>query len=628
MSRQKNINMHLNEDSKKAILQRQDGYNSLSWIENFGQHLLKEDCKPHVSFQNGESDLILVLRIRNKQERLAGGHTGRNTMSAYLCFFKTIDDFTRFCVNGACDEDVDGLKDLMVDKAKWKEKSTINWWKEVFYDLKQIDEDTLRRKEVLASDYLNMNMMDFIEKIQKEIEKAIFKLDVDHKKINKVCIVEQYAMALPFQYAISRMFPHAKGKIYPFVWKEQRIPWLQNVSRFHVPEKMLHTTMSTSPQISIGDILKLGEKGVVFTLPLSKEVNGDYCVPSVSIFDNSDLKWNDLLKGRVEADYSVGNLSFKQIRLALFADGFQCIYMKYGEETAYLSYNGDKNLFTKELIKEDSSIASNESVSVGIINESNKEAVIQESTDNNNDDISDSPEHLTSTKHISEISSPKQECETTLPEQEQIPKPNILTPKNISKVQSPTLEELEEKEARILVYIQQGLTKTTQSLENMARDFFRRYYQGEMPPNASEEDFVRFWHSKYEECLGLKWQERMLHIWRKYKTVEFSNFYSFLLRYQHKLEKQLGKSKYMTIASAVDSLKNIRNLKAHAKTEQIFCIGRTKILFAMEHMITIAEQIRDNTLKERLDKYSEKIEDEWNSDFSAYITTKIQNKTL
>ncbi len=339
-----NINILLNEDSKSAILHRKEGKNSLSWIENFCLYLFEDNCKPRVRFQDGGNEMVLVLRIRNILENPGGSHTGINTISANLCFFKTVGDSTRFCVNTACDENIEGLKDLMEDKANWADESTRNWWKEVFRDLKQpIDEDTLRRKEVLASDSLKMNMMDFIEKIQEIIGKAISKLNVDKQKISKVCIVEQYARALPFRYAINRMFPNAKGEVYPFVWKEKKMSWLQYASRFQVPGKLLHTTLLTSPQLTIGDILKLGENGVAITLPLSQNESGDYYVPSSPVIDNSDLKWKELMKEDVTPDYFVNNLAFKRVKISIFPDGFQEIYITCDTNVAaYSVFEQDK----------------------------------------------------------------------------------------------------------------------------------------------------------------------------------------------------------------------------------------------------------------------------------------------
>lgn len=317
----------INADLSSAIKSRQEGKDVLSWIENFGLYL--SEGKSHVSFQKGENNMMLVLRIRNKFEETSKSRTEKDTISAYLCFFKTDDNgFTRFCVNAACDEDVEGLKDLMVDKAHWTDESTKNWWKEVFRDLKcPIDEDTLRRKEVLASDSLKMNMMDFIEKIQEIAEKAISKLNVDKQKIRKACIVEQYAMALPFRYAINRMFPNAKGEVYPFVWKEKKMSWLQYASHFQVPGKLLHASLLTSPQISIGDVLNQ-KKGIEITLPLSKEDNKKFFSPFSAIFDNSDLKWNELLRENAVPDYVVGNLAFKRVQVSIFSDGFQRLYVR------------------------------------------------------------------------------------------------------------------------------------------------------------------------------------------------------------------------------------------------------------------------------------------------------------
>lgn len=45
--------------SNYYIQQRQEGNDVLSWIENFGLHLLDKDCKPRVSFEKGEKTKFL-----------------------------------------------------------------------------------------------------------------------------------------------------------------------------------------------------------------------------------------------------------------------------------------------------------------------------------------------------------------------------------------------------------------------------------------------------------------------------------------------------------------------------------------------------------------------------------------
>lgn len=305
-----------NNDFVSAIKSRREGQDVLSWIEKFGLYLLDAGCKHDITFREGKHDFVLVLRIRN------------NTISAYLCYFNTTDEGnTRFCVNASCDHDVNVLSELM-EEAKWKDMSTRNWWKELFGDLKHpIDEDLLRRPEVLVSNSLNMNMMDFVEKLQKEISMAISNLAIDNSKISKVCIVEQYALALPLRYAISQIFPTAKYCIYSFVWKEPPTLWLDNSSRFHVSGKMLYTQLSTSPQLSIGEIIKLGKSGITITLPLSKGEDETYSLPSAPIVENSNLKWSDVLKDDVQPDYMVDNVSFKRVGLSIFPDGCQKLYL-------------------------------------------------------------------------------------------------------------------------------------------------------------------------------------------------------------------------------------------------------------------------------------------------------------
>ena len=346
-----------NNDFVSAIKSRREGQDVLSWIEKFGLYLLDADCKPHITFREGEHDFVLVLRIRNK---LGRSHTNINTISTYLCYFNTTDEGnTRFCVNASCDHDVNVLCKLM-EEAKWKDMSTRNWWNELFGDLKHpIDKDLLRRPEVLVSNSLNMNMMDFVEELQKEISMAISNLAIDNSKISKVCIVEQYALALPLRYAISQIFPTAKYCIYSFVWKEQPTLWLDNSSRFHVSGKLLYTQLSTSPQLSIGEIIKLGKSGITITLPLSKGEDEIYSLPSTPIVDNSNLKWYDVLKDDVKPDYMVDNVSFKRVGLSIFPDGCQKLYLCCDNKVrAILAHSGNgitANVNSRNELKEEAS---------------------------------------------------------------------------------------------------------------------------------------------------------------------------------------------------------------------------------------------------------------------------------
>lgn len=309
--------MLLNKDSEYNIQQRQQGKDCLSWIENFGLHLFEKECIPKVSFKNDEVDEIVVLRINKKE----------NTICTYYCSFKTDGKgYTRFCVNKAVDDDATGLKELM-DKAKWTDESTKEYWKEVFRDGKQdVDEDTLKRPEVLAYADAQMVMIDFIEQIKNEFEKAVHLLSIDNAKISKVFIVEQYAKALPVQYSLRKIFPNAEN-VFDFLYWEKRYSWSQKANRFYIPEELLHAELNTSSKMIIGDVIKLGENGIVITLPV-EEKDGKYCMPSISIIKGCGLKWCELIKGGVQYDYKVGNLLFKRVQLSMIADGFQTVYIK------------------------------------------------------------------------------------------------------------------------------------------------------------------------------------------------------------------------------------------------------------------------------------------------------------
>lgn len=314
------MELYKDKNIEKSIRLRQEGKDCLSWIENFGLHLFDEKCMPRVSFNDGEKNEILVLRINKVQ----------NIIYAYYCFFQTDSKgFSRFCVNKAESVGAAGLKDLM-DRAKWEEDSTKNYWKEIFCGGKahNVDETTLKRQETKTSPYYEMNMMEYIECIQKEIQKLLEKLCIPaNENISKVLITEQYALAFPLKYALGRIFPNAKRTVYGCIQKIEEKSWKQNAAHFHISGKLLSSVLNTTSPMTISNVLSLREKGVTFTLPLSKGENGEYCLPTTPVIDNSELKWNDLIKGDIEPDYMVGDLAFKRVQLPMLADGFQNVYV-------------------------------------------------------------------------------------------------------------------------------------------------------------------------------------------------------------------------------------------------------------------------------------------------------------
>ena len=591
--RVKDMSDKINVDSAYAINSRQEGKDVLSWIENFGLHLFEKDCKPHVSFQKGKSNIVLVLRIRRTLKKTAEIQTERYTISAYHCFFKTDDNgFTRFCVNGACDEDVEGLKDLMVDKAQWTDESTQNWWKEVFRDLKHpIDEDTLRRKEILVSDSLKMNMMDFIEKIQEIIEKAIRNLCVDKQDISKVCIVEQFATALPLRYAIESMFLNAKGHVFPFEWKEEKMSWVQNASRFQVPGKLLYTSFITSHQISIGDILNQ-ENGILITLSLSQGENENFEAPSTSIIDNADIKWIELLKGDITPDYIVDNVAFKQLYLSVIADGFQRIYIRNGMNVVACSIF-DRNKYT---FKSVSSIKSEQTQNPTAISNSG-----QEKTGKEGRSIGNSLQAEPSLGCDSQtLNTSMSEFQTTI-DQNEIPNSPLSLDEGENKEIVATSSNngiqqekrnYKEKCNDIKLALGEALDRTSDFLKEIARSYLQKL-------NPQQK-----WDIQYGEAL--KKDKYQHNTWIEHKEVEFSNFFFFLVRFQWKIKGKDTRASwwksYSDIESAVKYLIIVRNFRVHKK-DNVVGIGYDNIYDAFREMRKIASKLNNSDLLHDIERY-------------------------
>lgn len=603
--------MLLNNDASSAIKSRQEGKDTLSWIERFGLHLLEKDCKPKITFNKEEENGVLVLRV-NKREK---------AISAYNCFFKTDESgFVRFCVNSVYDSDANGLTKLM-DDAEWDNPSTKNWWKEAFRNGKmdEVDEDTLKREITQTSEYEKMNLMEFIEHIQEEIGKAVCKLGIGVERIKKVFLVdEQYAMALPVKYALGRMFPNAIGNVFGFIWqyrKEKEKTWTQNATHFLVPEKLLHITLNTSPKMTVGDVVKMGEGGVVFTLPLTKD---EYCncfLPTTPIFANSEMQWNEITKGDIRADYSVGNCSFKRVRLSIFADGFQKIYVKNGTDVvACSSYDKENDVYCIMSFYSDRSEEDKKPTIPR--NKTGKEfhdeeTALQTTIEKDGPTIDDSVKSVPKEVLYQELQNVNNSA-------------NDVTSKGQGIAAS---LDLEEKADKIVFYIHQGVKRTAKSLETIARDFILNKFEEEIPLNASDSEKEVFWKKKYGGCLSQDWQKTMLSNWQKFEQIEYGNFYSFLRVYQYKgLSRSWKAPKFSIIDSSVAALKSIRNLNAHASNEKILGIGRTKILFSFEHMTSIAEQLKDEELLDILEKYKLEIENDWDDIFTNYLKSKLQSK--
>lgn len=541
------MELYKEKNIEKSIRLRQEGKDCLSWIENFGLHLFDEKCMPRVSFNDGEKNEILVLRINKVQ----------NIIYAYYCFFQTDSKgFSRFCVNKAESVDAAGLKDLM-DRAKWEEDSTKNYWKEIFCGGKahNVDETTLKRQETKTSPYYEMNMMEYIECIQKEIQKLLEKLCIPaNENISKVLITEQYALAFPLKYALGRIFPNAKRTVYGCIQKIEEKSWKQNAAHFHISGKLLHLGLNTTPQMTISNVLSLREKGVTFTLPLSKGENGEYCLPTTSVIDNSELKWNDLMKGDIEPDYTVGNLAFKRVQLSMFADGFQNVFVNSGESLVCLSSNNNGIV-----------------VSTMPVPTNDPKVVTTDGTDSATDII------RTGTS------------------------PTTISPYGVD-------EDIEQKMLNIKHIIDDALEFTTRFLEKVAKDFFREKYPNEI------------WTQKYGESLRPgymteKWQENS-----QIEFSNFAYFLSHYRNDIIGNKNNPGvewRTKYSSVVHIVDKLKPIRNTKSHGYS-YIVGIGLRNLNSCLIDMEDIADALGNRQLREKMRSYYNELQNNFDKSLQNY----------
>lgn len=554
---------------EEAIKRRFEGEDVLSWIEHFGIHFL-EDGK--YNGKPNSDDHFLVLRINSHKDN------DEDTIYADYCFFKTDEDgVTKFCVKKQCQYTQDRLRKLFIN-AQWNFPKTINWWQKVFRDGFQDIDDILARPEIIVSDSCNMKMQDFLQKINEVITDLILKLELGSTQITKVCMVEQYAYALPLKYVLYKMFPNSY--IYrPYVFKDKNPmrnhSWLDS-HPFYISTALLDKSLNTSPTSTIADVLHLGENGVTITMPL---LNAEL---DSSVIDGCDLKWSNLLPDDVLCDYQMDNLKFKRMQLSMLADGLQNIYIKgIGKNAVITLEDGKIKVLYKKSITDEHQIV--ESIT--------PESLPQESSvpPNNTAKLFGLEASVTEENVIEKTAfiSSFQNLPSSIDSDPTTPFENIENN-----------DDYDKKCENIFNAVNNALTRTRDDLEDIAR----LYLETAFPNND--------WREKYGEALKERNGNEDIYRYKTWKTgnrIEFSNFLHFLWFYRNKIttkgKKQASWWKsYTDIESAVKFLIPIRNFTTHWQYD-VVGVGYRNLSRSFDDMIKIATALQDQELEERINEY-------------------------
>lgn len=337
-------------NSIKARKDGKDGKDTLSWIENFCIYLSESSCKPR---KEEKIENVLVLSIENEKR-----------LSIYDCFFKIQPKRTRFCVNKAIPNVCFSKLKALLEEVKWDSKETREYWNDVLvkkeetgYNLAKVDESVLQREQTKASCCCpDLSMIEFLSNLGNEIEFILQRLG-GIKSYHKVYIANGYGnksyypLVAPLQYALYKRFK--TDSVEPFVKPElfmkqplASYDWKKHKARFYTGTLSRAIGLNTSVEVSLNDLMNAG--GVVVTFPLD-ENNGCYTMPATPVFKecSSDRKkcedtktlslgdvtltWADLY-GQVQWDYKVGELAFKQVKLSIYADGCQRLYLMDGDK--------------------------------------------------------------------------------------------------------------------------------------------------------------------------------------------------------------------------------------------------------------------------------------------------------
>ena len=316
--------MDFKDHYKDSLESRMKGSETLSWIERLGVDFA--DGKYNLPKGGNQSGFeFLVFRINEDGNRIC----------AYQCYLNTSGDHHRFCIN-FYKEGIDGskLRSLM-EKFHSEEKSTLNWWKEVFtLDSKgyfAVDDDILKKQNVMSNNGSDVTINELLSEITSVIDEWGVRAS---RNTTAIFIDGHYSDCLPLQYAFSKKSNSCKVETLRINGKEfyNNTLKMSDVSTyFNIPKELRLLKLNICEVVSLESAVKEGR--MLYTIPMDEGLFNSDIIQSVD-----DLKWMDLVECDKE-DYNVGDLSFKRATLSFFIDGGQGVYLSGDKGVARVFYN-------------------------------------------------------------------------------------------------------------------------------------------------------------------------------------------------------------------------------------------------------------------------------------------------
>lgn len=316
--------MDFKDHYKDSLESRMKGSETLSWIERLGVDFA--DGKYNLPKGGNQSGFeFLVFRINEDGNRIC----------AYQCYLNTSGDHHRFCIN-FYKEGIDGnkLRSLM-EKFHSEEKSTRNWWKEVFsLDSKgyfAVDDDILKKQNVMSNNGSDVTINELLSEISGVIDEWGVRAS---RNTTAIFIDGHYSDCLPLQYAFSKKSNSCKVETLRINVKEfyNNTLKMSDVSTyFNIPKELRLLKLNICEVVSLESAV--GEGRMLYTIPMDEGLFNSDIIQSVD-----DLKWMDLVECDKE-DYNVGDLSFKRATLSFFIDGGQGVYLSGDKGVARVFYN-------------------------------------------------------------------------------------------------------------------------------------------------------------------------------------------------------------------------------------------------------------------------------------------------
>lgn len=324
------------ESAKECIERRLEGRDALSWIERLGAYVIDENI---YNAEPERCENVLVIRMNS------------HSFDAYYCYFYTNEKSeTRFTINRQVEGiGIKEIEDMLIE-ARWDSDSTRGWWREVFANEKinQVDDVLINQDQIKVTEKHPVGMLLYVKQLEEHLEMALDTLwNGKGYSVGKVFVCDDYAQALPLQYALHKIYGCEVENIDCHQGMDcycERLTFKKATEKFYLPWGFRNTHLNISPTMTLEEVASTN--GISLPLPVTVTDSKSKKIVSIELDDKpiegyDALSWDNLIVNDNYADLQLDDYYFKDILLTVVPDGFGAYYIGNVSDK---KYRIDKNM--------------------------------------------------------------------------------------------------------------------------------------------------------------------------------------------------------------------------------------------------------------------------------------------